>query len=240
MVVVLVVLALVQAPQCSAEATKLMTAARERAAAFDLTGAAQRLQAAVMSGCTDAVLPSIYLRGWIAAREAYRAGGSPESLRQVSQSIEMLQQVGGPSGPAQIASLVLQAAAAAAQSERDELALMIDYAVQLEDRNLTARLPGLPLITAHEAAGELWLQVHRYDDARRAYAKATERLGVTPRITLGLARVAARVDAVTTACSQYRALVAAWKGSAADPPELSEAKMFLASPACQSATTPRR
>lgn len=32
-----------------------------------------------------------------------------------------------------IAAFVLQAAGTAAQSERDELALLIDYAVQLED-----------------------------------------------------------------------------------------------------------
>src|SRR5262245_40869390 len=125
------VLLLAQTPPCTPDAVALIKAANERAAAFDLAGAATRLQSAVMSGCTDAVLPSIYLRGWIAAREAYRAGGSPESLRAVSQSIAMLQDRGAKSGPPQMAALVLQAAAAAAQSERDELALMIDYAVQL-------------------------------------------------------------------------------------------------------------
>jgi hypothetical protein len=217
-----------------------MNSAAERAAVFDLAGAAQRLQSAAMSGCKDAVLPSIYLRGWSAARDAYRLGGSPASLGQVSQSIAMLQDTFGKTGPAQIAALVLQAAAAAAQSERDELALMIDYAVQLEDRNLTAKLPGLPMITAHEAAGDLWLQVHRYDDARRAYTTAAGRIGTTPRITLGLARVAARIDAVATACSQYRALVASWKERAFEPPELSEARTFLANPRCQNSVAPRR
>ena len=247
MVTVLLALALAQTPQCSPDAVALMKAATERAAAFDLAGAGQRLQAAVRAGCEDAVMPATYLRGWIAAREAYRAGGSPESLRPVVQAITMLEEAGGKSGPAQIAALVLRAAAAAAQSERDELALMIDYAVQLEDRNLTATLPGLPMITAHEAAGDLWLQVYRYDDARRAYARAAERVGVTPRVTLGLARLAARLDALATACTQYRALVASWKsadaGSAdasrADPPELSEARAFLTNPACQGQATRR-
>jgi hypothetical protein len=239
MIAVVIALTLAQSTTCSPNAAALVTAATARAAVFDLAGAAQRLQSAVMSGCSDAVLPSIYLHGWIAARDAYRAGGSTESLRQVSQSIAMLQDAGGKSGPAQIAALVLQAAAAAAQSERDELALMIDYAVQLEDRNLTAMLPGLPMITAHEAAGDLWLQVHRYDDARRAYAKAAERVGVTPRITLGLARVAARLDALSTACSQYRALVGSWKGTGPEPPELSEARTFLTNPTCQGSVTPR-
>jgi hypothetical protein len=217
----------------------LMKAASERAAVFDLAGALQRMQAAVKSGCTAAMLPVLYLRGWIAARDAYRVGGSPESLRPVLQSIAALQDTLGKSGPPQIAALVLQAAAAAAQSERDELALMIDFAVQLEGRDLAAKRPGLPMITAHEAAGDLWLQVYRYDDARRAYTTAAERIGVTPRITLGLARLAVRIDALATACKQYQSLVTAWKGTGPEPPELSEARTFLATPACQGPVAPR-
>ncbi len=236
MATALLLLALAQGTQCSPEATALMKTAAERATLFDLAGALQRMQAAAMSGCADATLPALYLRGWIAARDAYRLGGSPESLRPVTQSIATMQETLGKSGQPQIAALVLQAAAAAAQSERDELALMIDYAVQLEDRNLTAQRPALPMITAHEAAGDLWLQVHRYDDARRAYMKAEERLGVTPRITLGLARLAMRIEAFATACKQYRSLVMSWKGSGPEPPELAEARTFLMDPACQ---TPR-
>jgi len=239
MATALLVLVLAQGAQCSPEATALMKAASERAAVFDLAGALQRMQAAVKSGCTEAMLPVLYLRGWIAARDAYRVGGSPESLRPVLQSIATLQDTMGKSGPPQIAALVLQAAAAAAQSERDELALMIDYAVQLEDRDLAAKRPGLPMITAHEAAGDLWLQVYRYDEARRAYTTAAERVGVTPRITLGLARLAVRIDALATACKQYQSLVTSWKGAAPEPPELSEARTFLTTPACQGPVTPR-
>ena len=235
----LLVLVLAQGAQCSPEATTLMKAASERAAVFDLAGALQRMQAAVTSGCAEATLPVLYLRGWIAARDAYRVGGSPESLRPVLQSIASLQDTMGKSGPPQIAALVLQAAAAAAQSERDELALMIDYAVQLEDRDLAAKRPGLPMITAHEAAGDLWLQVYRYDEARRAYTTAAERIGVTPRITLGLARLAVRIDALATACKQYQSLVTSWKGTGPEPPELSEARTFLTAPACQGPVTPR-
>jgi hypothetical protein len=236
MAIALLLLALAQGAQCSPEATALMKTATERAALFDLAGALQRMQAAAMSGCVDARLPAVYLRGWIAARDAYRAGGSPDSLRSVSQSISMLQDIGR-TGQAQIAALVLQAAAAAAQSERDDLALMINYAIELEDRNLAAKQPGLPMITAHEAAGDLWLQVHRYDDARQAYTKAAARVGSTPRITLGLARLAVRIDALATACKQYQSFVASWKGSGTgvEPTELSEARAFLTNPACQGA-----
>ena len=239
MVALFLAVALAQAPACSSDALALVKAANDRAAVFDLAGAAQRLQSAVISGCADAEVPFIYVRGWIAAREAYRHGGSAESLRPVLQAIARLQAIGS-AGPAQIAARVLQAAAAAAQSERDELALMIDYAVLLEGRNLSARLPGLPIQSAHEAAGELWLEVYRYDEALRAYKRAAEQLGVTPRITLGLARIAVRLDALSTACTQYRALVASWKGAGADPPELSEARTFLMNDACRQPVTPRR
>jgi hypothetical protein len=239
MATALLLLTLAQGTQCSPEASALMKAATERAAVFDLAGAVQRMQAAAMSGCAEAMLPALYLRGWIAAREASRVGGSPEALRPVLQSIATLQDQFGKSGPSQIAALVLQAAAAAAQSERDELALMIDYAVQLEDRDLSAKRPALPMISAHEAAGDLWLQVYRYDDARRAYTRAAERIGVTPRITVGLARLAVRLDALATACKQYRSLVTTWKTPGPEPPELAEARTFLTNPACQSPVTPR-
>jgi hypothetical protein len=239
MATALLLLVLAQGAQCTPEAAALIKTATGRAAVFDLAGAVQRMQAAVTSGCADAMLPALYLRGWIAARDAYRVGGSPDSIRPVLQSIATLQDTLGKTGPPQIAALVLQAAVAAAQSERDELALMIDYAVQLEERSLTAGGSALPMITAHEAAGDLWLQVHRYDEARRAYTRAAERIGVTPRVTLGLARLAVRLDAVATACTQYRSLVTSWKATGPEPPELSEARMFLTNPVCQSPVTPR-
>ncbi|HLG55160.1 MAG TPA: hypothetical protein VI485_07505 [Vicinamibacterales bacterium] len=105
---------------------------------------------------------------------------------------------------------------------------------------LSAGLPGTPMITAHEAAGDLWLQVHRYEDARRAYVRAAERIGATPRVTLGLARTAARLGDMAAACTQYRALVTSWKEAAAEPPEISEARTFLLQPACRtSVASPR-
>ena len=90
MLALFLAVALAQVTACRPDALALVKSADERAAAFDLAGAALRLQAAVKSGCTDAEVAAIYLRGWIAAREAYRLGGSPESLRPVLQAIAML------------------------------------------------------------------------------------------------------------------------------------------------------
>lgn len=134
---------------------------------------------------------SVYRRGWEAAREAARVGGSPASLEPVRRAIADLERLAdGAHGPAEIASYVLKAAADAAQEERDEMALFLQHAVDLERAQLDARQPGAPGLTAHEAAGELWLQVRRYEDARRAYEHARSVLGSTPLIEKGLSRVA--------------------------------------------------
>jgi predicted PP-loop superfamily ATPase len=92
------------------------------------------------------------------------------------------------------------------------------------------------VITAHEAAGDLWLQVYRYDEARRAYTRAVERLGRTRRTTLGLARVAVRLSDEASACEHYRALVAGWGGGDASA-EIVEARAFVARSSCKSTGT---
>jgi len=249
-------LTLAQVPRCTGEGAALMRAASERAAAFDLAGAAERLAAAWKARCADADLPTIYVGGWLAAREAYRFGGSPESLNPVVTALSVLKAISdgapwgapgllkstapGTAASAEIAFFVLQAASAAAQSERDALSLLIEHAVQLESVRLAAGLTGAPIITAHEAAGDLWLQVHRYEDARRAYLRAAERVGATPRVTLGLARTAARLEDVGAACVEYRTLATAWKRRGTEPLEISEARAFLREPACRTPSAERR
>ena len=52
-------------------------------------------------------------------------------------------------------------------------------------------------------------------------------------------RILALVPLLATACKQYQSLVTSWKGTAPEPPELSEARTFLTNPACQGPVTPR-
>ena len=130
-----------------------------------------------------------YQAGLAAAEEAYRLGGSDESLAPVHEAIAALGRMSASQpGPAEIARLVLVAAAAAAQSEREEMGAFLTHAVEMELLQRAAGQPGAPLVSALEAAGDLWLRVHRYDDAKRAYERAAEVLGMTPRIKAGLAR----------------------------------------------------
>jgi hypothetical protein len=132
-----------------------------------------------------------------------------------------------------VASLALRAVAAASQYERDEMAVYLAEATRIEGLLLAASQPGAPFITAHELAGDLWLQVHRFEDARRAYARAAERVGRTPRVRLGLARVAARLQDPALACQEYRWLLEAWGDRGETPPEIAEARSYVStSPGC--------
>jgi hypothetical protein len=225
---------LLQDAPCRGEGARLEAAAA-RADAFDPGQAAAMFAAAASSGCGDADVTAHYLRGLIAARAAYAQGGSPESLEPVRQAVAMLDRLDqGLPGSAEIARFVLMAAAAAAQSERDEMALLIDHAMQLELVQFAAAQPGAPVLTAHGVAGDLWLQVHRYQEAQGAYVLAAERVGRTPGVMLGLARSASRLKDLAAACREYRALLGWWGTRGDDPAEIREARTFLQQPSCVS------
>jgi len=230
MIVLLMALTFAQASRCEGSAAQV-AAASERAAAFDLEAAAARLRVGP-SDCAETDVPYWYLRGLIAAQEAYRDGGSPQSLEPVKAAIAALSARTTEAREAEIARVVLEAASAAAQSERDVMALLLDHALHLEGEQRSAGLPGAPIITAYEVAGDLWLQVHRFEDARMAYARAAREIGPTKRIFLGLARAASRLGETTAACEEYRRLVAGWRGAENEPPEIAEAHTFLRQPAC--------
>jgi len=198
------------------------------AAEFDLAGAARILASAGERGDIFAQLAAVYLRGLIYAHEASRQGGGPESLTPVRQAIAWLELVGnGRPGPAEIARLMLQAAAAAAQSERDEMRLYLDTAIRMETVQRAAGMAGAPILAAAETAADLWLQVHRYDEARRAYDEAAQQFGSSPRILYGRARAARGLDDVPMACEAYRQLLDAWGGRPAVPDEISEARAYV-------------
>lgn len=203
-VLLFLVLALAQEAECGAEAKALLTDASARMAGLDAAGASDALSKASALGCADARIAMLYLGGLAAAKEAYALGGAPESLRGVNDAIAALAALSPRSVPAQIARYVLQAAAAAAQSERDEMRLFLEQALRIEALQLLARQPGAPIVTAHEVAGDLWLRVHRFDEARQAYVEAGRRLGPTPRTRLGMARAEARLRDGPGACPDTR------------------------------------
>ncbi len=233
----LISLALMQQPSCRPQAEPYLASAAERGDTFDLGGAADLYFAASGQLCVDAEIAGHYLRGLAAARAAYREGGSPASLAPVRLAIAAIDARAAQS-PAMAATArsVLLAAAAAAQSERDEMSLLLEHALRLEAVQIEAGQPPLPVATAHDVAGDLWLQVHRYEDAQRAFEHALQRVGATPRIMLGLARAAARLKDVPAACAHYQKLLAWWDTRRDQPAEITEARSFVAQPGCTPAS----
>jgi hypothetical protein len=208
--------------------TTPLTEATVRATEFDLAGALDLLTVAAAQGDAYARVAVLYVRGLIAARDAFREGGETTALAPVQESIMALGAISmGRPGAAEIARLVLQAAAAASQSEREEMRLYLESAVQMESLQLAAGQGGAPIVPAAEIAGDLWLQVHRYEDARRAYSEGERRVGLTPRILSGLARTARRLNDTPAACAEYRRLVDGWGSRPAVPVEIAEARAYL-------------
>jgi hypothetical protein len=240
---VLLALVLAQTPACSVEAVALMQEASARMESFDAPGAVERLRRAAATGCQDADVAAWYLAGLTAAREAYRTGGDPRSLAPVVAAQKALDRhITSGSAQAQIAHVVLMAAAAAAMSERNDVGVFLDHAIQVESEQLIAGRPGAPFVTAHEIAGDLWLQVHRFDSARTAYRAASSAIGLTPRVTLGIARAAVRLEDSAAACSAYGRLLSWWgerartKAAGTDggplPSEVEEARAHVVTRAC--------
>jgi hypothetical protein len=221
-----------QLATCSPEALGRLGAAAARVEAFDLRGA---IEIARSTGeCDEAAGAVEYLDGLLGAAEAVKAGGTVDSLRDVRSAANALsRRAEGGHRRWEVASLALRAVAAASQYERDEMAVYLAEATRIEGLLLAATQPGAPFVTAHELAGDLWLQVHRFEDARTAYTRAAERVGRTPRVRLGLARTAIRLDRPDLACQEYRWLLEAWGNRREQPPEISEARTYVAAaPGC--------
>ena len=236
MIALIFAVALAQSP--CADHVALMSVAADRAAVFDLKSATTRLEEGIE--CPEIAVSYWYVNGLIAARDAYRYGGSAESLEPVKVAIKQLESRSAGSSAAEIARVVLQAASAAAQSEREEMGLLLEHALTLEKQARAAGQPGAPIVSASEVTGDLWLQVHRFEDARRAYVAASAQVGSTRRTTLGLARTASRLGELPAACEHYRLLVSGWPKSGGEPSELGEARTFLRRAECRAGSSSQR
>lgn len=180
-------------------------------------------------------LAALFARGLGAARAAWPGGASPEAeiARRAAESLDRLAQAEGRQGRAELARVLVLAGIAAAQEERDELAVLLTHAMDLAsdaegDADTPASgLPALP-VPLQEVAGDLWLQVDRYEEAVTAYAMATERHPERGRSWLGLARASIKAGAVQRGTDAYVAFLERWAEADPELPELAEARAFVA------------
>lgn len=114
-----------------------------------------------------------------------------------------------PAGPevlnlqVEYAATLIRAAIAAAQDERPEMELLLDHARDLVQR---IELRGQRAIWPRPfnlAAGELWLEVDRFEESRAAYARAVQ-ADPSSAAHIGLARALARLGRLEQACEAYK------------------------------------
>jgi len=205
------------------------------AEALDLHGALAALRTA--GNCDEAAGTIEYVEGLLGATEAFEKGGTIESLRDVRSAANALsRRAEGGARKWEAASLALRAVIAGSQQERGEMGIYLAEATRIEALLLAGGLAGAPLVTAHELAGDLWLQVHQFADARAAYERAATMLGYTPRILLGLGRAAEHLDDKAAACAAYRSLAEWWDARSVErmPAEITRARERAASLGCPS------
>ena len=203
----------------------LLANAAARAEAFKLQGALEVVRTA--GDCDEARGAAEYLEGVLGAAEAMEHGGTDDSLREVRSAINALSRRAEKGNRRwEAASIALRAVAAASQQERAEVEVYLAEAMRIEKLLLSAKLPGAPFVSVHELAGDLWLQLHQFADARAAYQRAASIVGQTPRIRFGLARAAERLGEPAAACLEYRTLVDWWGQARRDtaPPEIRDAR----------------
>jgi hypothetical protein len=188
----------------------LIAKASARADALDLRGALEVVRTA--GDCDEAAGGAEYLEGLLGAAEAVEKGGTVDSLREVRSATHALSRRSEHGGRRwEAASVALRAVAAASQQERGEMAIYLAEATRVEGLLLAGGLSGAPFITVHELAGDLWLQIHLFAEARAAYERAAAAIGYTPRILVGLARAAEELKDTPGACGAYRSLFEWWQ-----------------------------
>jgi hypothetical protein len=208
----------------------ILAKAAARAEAFDLRGALDIVRTA--GACDEAGGAAEYAEGLLGGADAVEHGGTADSLREVRSAANALSRRSEQGDRRwEAASLALRAVAATSQQERSEMAIYLAEAARIEGLLIAARLPGVPFITVHELAGDLWLQVHQFADARTAYLRAASLVGQTPRVKLGLARTADRLNDPAAACDGYRSVLEWWDSTrrTTTPPEIENVRSRTAS-----------
>lgn len=153
----------------------------------------------------EADVRRVAMEGWNAARALAPKGGAIDLLGPVNVRLKELDAM--PNTSARYAEVAIRAAISAAQEERDEMQLFLDHAGDLSKQMALAGTPARFPLPIDELAGELWLEVDRFEESRDAYRRATEN-APTPNAWVGLARASDKLGDLVAACAAYTRVTA--------------------------------
>jgi hypothetical protein len=153
----------------------------------------------------EADVRRVAMEGWNAARALAPKGGAIDLLGPVNVRLKELDAM--PNTSARYAEVAIRAAVSAAQEERDEMQLFLDHAGDLSKQMALAGTPARFPLPIDELAGELWLEVDRFEESRDAYRRATEN-APTPNAWVGLARASDKLGDLVAACAAYTRVTA--------------------------------
>lgn len=151
--------------------------------------------------CAALNLARLSLLAYHEARAVAALGGPVERQGPVRRALAALNDLRGGSLDLEVeyADTAIRAAIAAAQDERPEMELLLtharDLAERLSDRSRRAVWPR----PFNLLAGELWLEVDRFEEARAAFERAVK-ADAGPVAIVGLARALARLGRHEEAC----------------------------------------
>jgi hypothetical protein len=169
-----------------------------------------------------------YVRGVLAARRAW-PGGKAElfaEAREAAEQLEALQVHHGRTMRDDVRHVSVRAAMAAAQEERDELALLLAHAASLDAQLRDIGVDDDPLLPLDELSGDLWLQLHRFADARRQYRQTTIRRPERTRAWVGRARAARELGDLADARASADRVLSAWAHADEDLAALGEMREY--------------
>jgi len=163
---------------CNAEEIKTLTACARSLSSGDACALQPADEpggpAPAAAGCVSVRLARASLAGWVEARRLAATGGAVDSLGAVTKRLDEIRAIAGAGLvlDAEFAEAVVRAAIAAAQDERPEMGLHLDHARDIAARLAEGGRRALWPRPYNLAAGELWLEVDRYEEARAAYDRA--------------------------------------------------------------------
>ncbi len=202
-----------QGDGCPAPAPRAaLRQASEHLQQLDDAAAADALRAA-WSGvqeCPELATALVAVDGWVEARRLAPLGGAPDRLGAINNLLRRLDDdrasLAATSTLGRLnryAEAAVRAAVAAAQDERDEMQAYLSHARDLAGALAAAGQSSMWPLPIDEIEGELWLEVDRFDDARAAFARASE-AGRGARGVVGLARTLDRLRDQSGACAEYQ------------------------------------